>query len=174
MALLTASWTVDILTVLIGVLTALYLVVRRKFTYWERKGFKTFPGFNRVAGHFKENFLGKESLADFSRRIYRSTDAAYIGLYGMMRPILLVRDPEIIRQILIKNFSHFTDRGIHSNEEYDPLSGHLFALPGRKWKNLRQKLTPTFTSGMYTMSVTFEIRRIHHFRVFQNTFSQAS
>lgn len=147
MALLTASWTVDIFALLIGALTALYFVVKRKFTYWERKGFKTLPGFNNIAGHLKDNFLGRESFADLCTRLYRSTNEAYIGIYGLMQPMLMVRDPEILRLIMIKDFSHFADRGIHSNEEYDPLSGNLFALPGQKWKNLRAKLTPTFTSG---------------------------
>lgn len=63
------------------------------------------------------------------------------------KPFLIVNDPNLIRDVLTKEFTSFHDRGIFCNEKIDPLSGHLFQLPGKKWRNLRVKLTPTFTSG---------------------------
>ncbi|KOC60093.1 putative cytochrome P450 6a14 [Habropoda laboriosa] len=63
------------------------------------------------------------------------------------KPYLVVNDPNLIREVLAKEFSSFHDRGIFCNEETDPLSGNLFQLTGKKWRNLRVKLTPTFTSG---------------------------
>lgn len=147
MGLVTDSWRLDTLVLLTGVLTLAYLYAKRVYSYWDRKGFPTLPDYNYIVGHFKPLFLKKEGFPEFITRVYNATNEPFIGIYSVFRPILVARDPELIRSILIKDFSHFTDRGVHCNEEYDPLSGHLFALPGQKWKNLRGKLSPTFTSG---------------------------
>lgn len=142
------SWKLDaIIVFIIGVFTIVYLYLKRKYSYWERNGIKTLPNCSLIFGHLKTTFMQKESIGTFVRGVYNSINEPFIGIYSVLRPILVVRDPELIRSILIKDFTHFNEHGAHCNEKYDPLSGHLFALPGHRWKNLRGKLSPAFTSG---------------------------
>lgn len=63
------------------------------------------------------------------------------------KPFLVINDPELIRLVLIKEFNKFPDRGLYFNDKIDPMSNNLFLLPGEKWRRLRAKLSPTFTSG---------------------------
>ncbi|XP_055296698.1 uncharacterized protein LOC129565633 [Sitodiplosis mosellana] len=147
MSLITASLIGDAVLVFTAAISSFYLYLLRNYSYWDRKGFKTLPGFIYVFGHMKSTFSGKDSIASLIKKLYSATNEPFIGIYTLLRPVLLIRDPELIRTIFIKDFNYFTDRGLHSNEEYDPLSGHLLVLSGEKWKNLRAKLTPTFTTG---------------------------
>lgn len=70
----------------------------------------------------------------------------YCGLYLLQTPRLVLIDLDVIKNVLIKDFHNFADRGVF-HDENDPLSEHLFAIEGEKWKNLRHKLSVTFTSG---------------------------
>lgn len=148
MALFSEDWKIDALTIVIGAFVLVYIYIQRIYSYWERKGFKTLPNYNYIFGHLTEVLTQKVYSGDVITRLYNSTSERFVGMYGiLLRPILLVRDPELIRTILVKDFAYFTDRDVHCNEENDPLSGILFTYRGQKWKKFRTKLTPAFSSG---------------------------
>lgn len=68
-------------------------------------------------------------------------------MYLFSRPTLVIRGPDMINSILVKDFIHFHDRGTYFDEDGDHLLAHLLNLTGLRWRNLRTKLTPTFITG---------------------------
>nr|AZP56677.1 CYP6K1d [Locusta migratoria migratoria] len=126
------------------VLLAVYVRFRWGYQYWKKKGvsYTSFP-----FGNMGPSILGLESYGKFLREVYeKAKGKRFIGLYSILRPVLLIRDPEFIRRILIKDFSSFHERGVFLDDE-EPLNRQLFFLPSPEWRPRRVKLTPAFTSG---------------------------
>ncbi|OAD59536.1 putative cytochrome P450 6a23 [Eufriesea mexicana] len=144
-----ATWLLsDILATVVLVGAGLYLYYKLYvYKFWsKRRVFYIEPTF--PVGNIMPIITGKTSLAEFFRDKYeQNKQHRLVGIYMLHKPFLLVNDPDLIRDVLTKEFSNFHDRGIFCNKETDPLSGNLFQLPGKKWRHLRVKLTPTFTSG---------------------------
>lgn len=60
----------------------------------------------------------------------------------------MVRSPELIRQITIKDFDHFTNRKKFFSDADDSLIGvSLFQLDDQRWKDMRSSLSPAFTGS---------------------------
>ncbi|XP_020281106.1 probable cytochrome P450 6a14 [Pseudomyrmex gracilis] len=117
------------------------------FTFWRKKGvFYIDPVV--PTGNVTSLLIGKISLGELFHDIYlKYKNHRAIGTYIFFKPNLVIADLDLVRIVLTKEFASFHDRGFYSNEKVEPLSGNLFLLPGRKWRNLRAKLTTTFTSG---------------------------
>ncbi|CAG9769207.1 unnamed protein product [Ceutorhynchus assimilis] len=125
-----------------------YLFLKHKHTYWTRRGIRQFnPDF--FFGNGKEIFQGKVKLCNGFRKQYydlKKENKQYGGVYLFYKPTFLPVHPEFIKQILTKDFEHFTSHGLF-NHENDYINQHIFNVDGEKWKTLRSKLSPTFTSG---------------------------
>jgi cytochrome P450 family 6 len=133
------------------ILATVYIYIKSSYSYWTKLGI---PTCNPIVpfGDFFEQVVKNASFQGKITELYKAFEGyKYVGLYGLGKRILLVRDMDLIKDILVKDFSHFHDRGVNVSEKGNPLDQHLFTLTGAKWRNLRVKLTPTFTSGKMRM-----------------------
>lgn len=130
----------------VGVAYSFYYLHQR-MNYWQRLGIAC-----KKPNYLLGNLQGvntKRSFCEVWQDYYdtfRGT-APFVGFYWFSKPSVFILEPDLIKKILIKDFSKFTDRGFFHNEKDDPLSGQLFLLDGQKWRNMRNKLSPAFTSG---------------------------
>ncbi|KAM7343834.1 putative cytochrome P450 6a14 [Cochliomyia hominivorax] len=146
-------------TLLIVVVTLVVLWLYNTYTYWKRRGvcYETpLP----LIGNFKG--IGTTlHFRDVTQRLYNKFkgQAPFCGYYMFVTKAALIIDLDLIKHILIKDFSSFHDRPAFNNVEDDPLTGHLLTLEGEQWKAMRAKLTPVFTSAKmkYMFSTVLKI-----------------
>jgi len=152
MALLFATLVLNVgVGLAVCVLAGVYVYCKVSFNYWKKRNVPyakpTFP-----FGNFGDVLFLKASIGHLFENIYKELKGErYGGTYTLTKPGFIFRDPDIIKNVLVKDFSSFHDRGFFGDEEIDPLFGHLFLLQGKRWRNLRVKLSPTFTSGKMKM-----------------------
>lgn len=108
------------LTVLlfISFLTILYGYFKYSFEYWKSQNVQcdkpTIP-FGNIKG-----FGTTENQAQFMKRIYdkyKSKGQKLFGLYFFTRPVAVLLDLELIKNVLVKDFTNFNDRGLYYNEK---------------------------------------------------------
>ncbi|XP_021934430.1 cytochrome P450 6k1-like [Zootermopsis nevadensis] len=129
------------------VLAALYVYFKISYSYWEKRGVFTLKP-KAPFGNFSYSLLFGKNPEYEVTEFYKAFEGHRIGgLYRFTNPSLLVRDTDIMKDILVKDFKNYFARGLKFDEESEPLNGHLFSISGPKWRNLRVKMTPIFTSG---------------------------
>ncbi|XP_058819736.1 cytochrome P450 6a8-like [Topomyia yanbarensis] len=136
--------------VLLAVSLAFYWVGRR-YAYWKQRGVPyvepSFP-FGNITQ------MRKRHIALLMQDAYlqlKDCGKKFGGVFFFINPVAIILDLDFAKDVFVKDFQYFHDRGVYSNERGDPISAHLVTMEGTKWKNLRAKLTPTFTSGKMKM-----------------------
>ncbi|XP_032678361.1 cytochrome P450 6k1-like [Odontomachus brunneus] len=147
MALVTSYWVLDGMILLTAVIVAAYLYMTRNFKYWKKRGVLEITPVPFV-GNFTECMLMQKNPGYFMKDLYEyGKGTPYIGFYVFDTPCLLVRDRELVKNVLVKDFNYFYDR--HGTPDTNDRLGYanLFFIRNPAWKVLRTKLTPVFTSG---------------------------
>nr|AHJ10936.1 cytochrome P450 6FX1 [Chironomus kiiensis] len=137
---------------LLVILMSVVFLVRWRYNYWRNLNVPfiapTFP-FGNIKGMGKK--YSQFQLLQEVYQKFKHNSSPFVGLYYYLSPVILVKDMELVKKIFIQDSAHFIDRGAYYNEKDNPISAHIFNLDNPKWKTLRTKLTPTFTSGKIKM-----------------------
>lgn len=131
-----------LLFVIICILCILY---RRKLNaYWKNRSVPYAE--SNILHDIKMFTIGTKNIGFEIEDVYKKfPNQRFFGFYQLSRPSLMIRDPSLIYNMFITDFAHFYDRQPDSSNS--KIGQHLFLLQGQKWKNLRIKLVPTFTSS---------------------------
>ncbi|KAE9553489.1 hypothetical protein FO519_003318 [Halicephalobus sp. NKZ332] len=142
---------IEIFGTVVGLFLALYAGLYFYFlqyhSYWKKKGVPVPEGWEFFWGHFKylvrDDYLNVRQLMEWSKKF-----PGYFGLLKGHNNVLVVSDPEMAMEVLVKKFEHFHGREMHPMQdtpEENPERVNIINARGLHWKRLRTISNPIFS-----------------------------
>lgn len=106
-----------------------FKIIKNHFNFFKIQNvpfIKPFPLF----GAFKDFVYEKKSVFEVFDDIYNDKklrDEPFYGFFMFHKPALIVKSPELIKNILVKDFNHFSDRAMKTIKN-DPMHSNLGEL----------------------------------------------
>lgn len=139
---------------LAGIALVFYLHISNKYKFFAKRNIPFVkPTF--LLGNTASVLLKQQDMVQCVKALYNKYPSERVtGLFDFVSPVLMIRDPEAVKQIGVKDFDHFVDhtpivnRANVEDVGVNSLFGNsLFALRGQKWRDMRATLSPAFTGS---------------------------
>jgi cytochrome P450 family 9 len=141
-----------------GLIVCLYIAYRyitRNNDYFSRRNVPHIkPTF--LFGNIGPVFMRKISMLDHVNKLYSELDGHKVaGMFQFLQPMYMVRDPELIKHITVKDFDHFVDLPILIPEDSEPsLTKTLQGLNGNILQQRFLNCSP-FIQVLHDITSTF-------------------
>lgn len=117
---------IEIICLVFASLLLLYYYLTQTFDYWKIRGVKG-PKPILIFGNVKDVMRAKISISIFLKNMYdKYKDERMVGIFEKDVPSLILRDPDLIKDVLIKDFSVFPERPMFSNEKVSQSMNFVF------------------------------------------------
>ncbi|XP_046579199.1 cytochrome P450 3A4-like [Haliotis rubra] len=127
------------LTLLAGFLVFVYIYGKWRFRLMRNAGIPG-PEPDIYLGDLRRTMRDGFDLENKLGKQYGDVFGFWLG--GL--PMVNVFDPDILKEVLVKDFKTFTDRLSFELDDF-PLSTNLFNVQGETWRRLRNIVSPTFS-----------------------------
>lgn len=131
----------------------LYQCVLKDWAFFSRNNVKYARGLPFLGVQWR-SLVGREPFSVTIQKMYdQYPDEKITGMFDMGgQPKYVIRDPELIQQITIKDFDHFLNHQLQVHEDSDPLFARsLLIMRDQRWKDMRSTLSPAFTGSKMRM-----------------------
>jgi len=135
------------------------------------------PVFSHIAPNpsdFWRNVLEKpvsaEPVGDFYanpklRALDRNLTAlvlSFCSLFNSRSPVLMVGEPDLVKEVLVKEFNCFVNRTLFKSFMMKPLDRMMTVLCDDHWRHVRSSLSPAYSSGKlkHVSTATIGMRRM--------------
>ncbi|XP_063704861.1 probable cytochrome P450 28d1 [Culicoides brevitarsis] len=125
----------------------LYKYLKSPYETWKNRGIVS-PSPKFLQGNFKSIFGRKYNVMEDLKAIYDKYRGKepIVGIYLLRHPQLMVLEPEIVKDILVKHQRKFGENFFanlmsHHDKIFSP---NLFFMHSKEWKEKRQELSPGF------------------------------
>ena len=141
-----------LLAIIIIFITLVSYYFHRKHQFFVNLGIPHEPGYFPF-GSWKvwTAFMGKASLFQIPEELYDKypNDRVFGYFKPFGKPVFVIKDYELAKRVMIKDFDHFVDRGfLHVHPESNPYMKYSMTIQnGEAWRVARGYVTPLFTSG---------------------------
>jgi hypothetical protein len=110
MGLLFETSSVEWLTIIIILFTSVWYYFKSEYSFWKRKGVRFIPPVIPF-GNIKDMILLRKATAEMIKVFYDAfPEEPFVGTFELTKPMLVIRDPELIKRVTVKDFSHFQVR----------------------------------------------------------------
>ncbi|XP_043483199.1 probable cytochrome P450 6a13 [Leptopilina heterotoma] len=140
---------IHILASVTFILLLIFIYLSWQYTYFQRRGIPTAKGIIPPFGHMLPIIVIHKTLGTLCEKFYNETKGySMCGFYHLWTPILLIREPELVKNVLQTNFSSFSENpfDISSVKCDQLLKSHPFFTKGDEWKKSRAPVTNSLSA----------------------------
>lgn len=123
-----------------------YESVLKTWFYFSSRNVKFVRGLPFLGSAYQYTLYLENASHSYGRCYEQFPNERFIGIYDFLgKPSYLIRDPDLVKQILVTDFDHFVNHRFNLGEAEPLFSRSLFGMSGERWRRMRATLSPAFT-----------------------------
>ncbi|XP_059219189.1 probable cytochrome P450 9f2 [Stomoxys calcitrans] len=100
-----------------------------------------------IFGGGAEMIFRRKSVVQVQQEIHNRHNGIAYGAFDNRDPTLMLKDPQLIKQIMVKDFDHFVNRRRFFSDTENLFSSSILMMENEKWRDMRSTLSPAFTGS---------------------------